>query len=84
MAEVEFDVDLKVGFRLDLNNWNKRKAVPRGKISIRKCTEMSKYKVFFFSQIQKPFYVTRVLRVVGEGGDGDKEVGEGRFGEKWH
>lgn len=40
MVEVEFDVDLKVGFRLDLNNSSGRKAFPVGRIAfenIQKC-----------------------------------------------
>lgn len=76
MAEVEFDVDLEVGFRLDLSNSNKRKSIPSGKNSIRKCPELSKYEIFFGNPT--PFYVTRVPRVGGEGGDGDEKAGEGR------
>lgn len=60
---------------MDLNNSNKRKSIPSGKNSIRKCTEMSKYKIFFGNPT--PFYVTRVPSVGGEGGDGDKKAGEG-------
>lgn len=69
-------MDLEVGFRLDLNNSNKRKSIPSGKNSIRKYTEMSKYDIFFGNP--KPFCVTRVPRVGGEGRDGDEKAGEGR------
>lgn len=46
---------------MDLKNSNKRKAVSRGKNSITKYTEMSKYKGFFGTP--KPVCVTRVHRV---------------------
>lgn len=54
MAEIEFNVDLKVGFRLDFNTSNTRKALENAQ----KCPNTR-----YFFRNHKPFFVTRVPRV---------------------
>lgn len=61
MVEVEFDVDLKVGFRLDLNNSSGRKAFPVGRIAFENVQKCQNTRYFFGNP--KPFCVTRVPRV---------------------
>ena len=79
MAEVEFDVDLKVGFRLDLNNPNWRRAFLEERIALENAQKYLKIQGIFWKS--KPFCHQGTKN--GGKGDGDKDSGDGRVSEKW-